>query len=259
MKIQVFSDLHNEFMPDPLDWFQPKEFCGADAIIFAGDVEVKPHRLAQYAQMVRDWQEPQTKLIFLAGNHEHYGNDWNKAIPEYKEAVSHIKNVYYLEQEELTLGHGIRLLAATLWTQINPVDEYAIRRTMNDYNKIKVSIPYYGSLSVSQVSHRSRRTMEWLREKLEDGTPTIVATHHAPSYESLRVYHRNHGESFVDSAYANHLDALILDTQPLAWIHGHTHDSYDYMIGETNVVCNPRGYEGHALNPNFKPDFELEF
>jgi hypothetical protein len=26
------------------------------------------------------------------------------------------------------------------------------------------------------------------------------------------------------------------------WTHGHTHDTFDYMIGSTKVVCNPRGY-----------------
>ena len=27
------------------------------------------------------------------------------------------------------------------------------------------------------------------------------------------------------------------------WVHGHTHDSFDYKVnGHTRVVCNPRGY-----------------
>ena len=25
------------------------------------------------------------------------------------------------------------------------------------------------------------------------------------------------------------------------WIHGHTHDSFDYVVNGTRVVCNPRG------------------
>jgi len=28
------------------------------------------------------------------------------------------------------------------------------------------------------------------------------------------------------------------------------HDPSDYMIGETRVVCNPRGYVGYERNPN---------
>jgi hypothetical protein len=26
------------------------------------------------------------------------------------------------------------------------------------------------------------------------------------------------------------------------WTHGHTHEDFDYMIGDCRVVCNPRGY-----------------
>ena len=35
------------------------------------------------------------------------------------------------------------------------------------------------------------------------------------------------------------------------WVHGHTHSSFDYNIHGTRVVCNPRGYEDHDLNPEY--------
>jgi hypothetical protein len=48
------------------------------------------------------------------------------------------------------------------------------------------------------------------------------------------------------------MDSFISAFQPDLWIHGHVHDSFDYQIGRTRIVCNPRGYEAHA-NPNFLP------
>ena len=39
------------------------------------------------------------------------------------------------------------------------------------------------------------------------------------------------------------------------WIHGHTHDSFDYRLNETRVVCNPRGYATEGVNEN--PWFDL--
>jgi hypothetical protein len=37
------------------------------------------------------------------------------------------------------------------------------------------------------------------------------------------------------------------------WTHGHTHHEFEYVIGETKVVCNPRGYIGYEANAtNFK-------
>ena len=50
----------------------------------------------------------------------------------------------------------------------------------------------------------------------------------------------------VNGAYSSSLDGFILDhPQIKLWTHGHTHDVFDYMIGSTRVVCNPRGYDGH--------------
>ncbi len=39
--------------------------------------------------------------------------------------------------------------------------------------------------------------------------------------------------------------------------HGHIHSSSDYKIGNTRVVCNPKGYSVE-LNKNFKPNLVLE-
>jgi len=40
------------------------------------------------------------------------------------------------------------------------------------------------------------------------------------------------------------------------WIHGHTHESFDYMVGDTRIVCNPRGYIGYEQCAD---DFKLKF
>jgi Icc-related predicted phosphoesterase len=42
------------------------------------------------------------------------------------------------------------------------------------------------------------------------------------------------------------------------WVHGHMHESYDYEVYGSRVVCNPRGYAPNALNPDFKPDLVME-
>jgi hypothetical protein len=36
---------------------------------------------------------------------------------------------------------------------------------------------------------------------------------------------------------------------------GHTHESFDYEIGKTRVVCNPRGYASTEENKGFRPDY----
>jgi hypothetical protein len=44
------------------------------------------------------------------------------------------------------------------------------------------------------------------------------------------------------------------------WIHGHTHDSFDYRLNGTRVLCNPRGYarDGVNENPMFDPQLVIE-
>jgi len=52
------------------------------------------------------------------------------------------------------------------------------------------------------------------------------------------------------------LEGLILASRPALWVHGHVHDSHDYRIGSTRIVCNPRGY--HSENPSFDPALVVE-
>jgi hypothetical protein len=44
------------------------------------------------------------------------------------------------------------------------------------------------------------------------------------------------------------------------WVHGHTHDSFDYVVNGTRVVCNPRGYAQYGVNenPRFDPGFVID-
>lgn len=43
-------------------------------------------------------------------------------------------------------------------------------------------------------------------------------------------------------AFVSHLSDLIERRQPALWVHGHTHDCFDYRVGATRIVCNPKGY-----------------
>jgi hypothetical protein len=58
----------------------------------------------------------------------------------------------------------------------------------------------------------------------------------------------------MNGGYHSDLSEFILDRPAIKlWTHGHTHEEFDYMIGDTRVVCNPRGYIGYEeLANNFK-------
>ena len=58
----------------------------------------------------------------------------------------------------------------------------------------------------------------------------------------------------MNGGYHSDLSEFILDRPGIKlWTHGHTHELFDYMIGSTRIVCNPRGYDGHEdIADNFK-------
>jgi Icc-related predicted phosphoesterase len=72
----------------------------------------------------------------------------------------------------------------------------------------------------------------------------VVVGHHAPSNQSIKPKYRD--DAIMNGAYSSDLSEFILDHPKIKfWIHGHTHDVFDYMIGPTRVLCNPRGYFGY--------------
>ena len=65
----------------------------------------------------------------------------------------------------------------------------------------------------------------------------------------------------INASFITDLSATIAEHQPALWIHGHVHDSHDYTVGETRIVCNPHGYSrGNGLveNAGFVKDFIVE-
>jgi len=69
----------------------------------------------------------------------------------------------------------------------------------------------------------------------------VVVGHHAPSKASTHPRYVN--ETIMNGGYSSDLSEFILDhPQIKLWTHGHTHENFDYLIGSTRIVCNPRGY-----------------
>lgn len=42
------------------------------------------------------------------------------------------------------------------------------------------------------------------------------------------------------------------------WFFGHTHDAHKFKIGETRVMCNPRGYPNEYQESKFDPNLIID-
>jgi hypothetical protein len=93
-------------------------------------------------------------------------------------------------------------------------------------------------------------TVSYLERALRDvhPGPTVVVTHHAPHPGSID---KQYAGSVLNPGFCSDLSDLIWDCQPCMWVHGHMHNSARYLVGDTQIVCNPRGYGSE--NPSFDP------
>jgi hypothetical protein len=82
--------------------------------------------------------------------------------------------------------------------------------------------------------------------------PVVVVTHHSPSKLSTHPHYAN--DTIMNGAYSSNLEEFILDNpEIIGWHHGHTHHAFKYQVGETWIMCNPRGYKNYEQQAeNFK-------
>ena len=255
LSLLAVSDLHLEFEPFDLAALMKKQGISApDVLVLAGDIGVGTKGMEWAA---RQREILKCEIIYVKGNHELYGRQFDEVVDLLRIAGKR-EGIHYLDCDEIILK-GVRFLGATLWTdfELNGVTDkvWAIRdanRYMNDFFVIKKEDGSSFSPEDSIEIHRQERA--WLETMLAtpfDGK-TCVVTHHLPLPNS--VADRFKGDS-LSPAFASDLTALFMRTPPDLWIHGHTHDSFDYLAGDARVYCNPKGYRNE--NRTFSIDKKI--
>ena len=254
MKLWLISDLHLEWGV-PFNHPPPE---GTDVVVCAGDITTKG--IIPSLQWLADTIAPEIPIVCVAGNHEFYGGSVQENIRDAREFAGGLPNIHFLENEVVDIG-GVLFIGGTLWTDFRlfgrePAFAMAdAERGMNDYRRIKFAKQPYKKFKPIDAFRKHQETRDFIAEAMEgsEGRTTVVVTHHAPSSRSVPSWYR---EDSVVACYASHLEGLILEGQPALWIHGHLHSRRDYSIGQTRVVCNPRGYPGERTG--FDPTFVVE-
>lgn len=270
MKLALASDLHLEFGDVNLTNDE-----GADVLILSGDIMIAqdlhdhpepPNAIEQAmiakgqglgrrqesAQRFRDFlkrcsfQFPH--VIYIAGNHEFYHGKFHGSLVDLRNECEKFTNIYFLEDQIKTID-DVTFIGSTLWTDMNkgdPLTLHAVADMMNDYRIIRNDEKGYTKLRPAHTAWRHARSMEYIRTVIEGkfDKKFVVVGHMSPSYQSIHEKYKY--DNIMNGAYSSDLSGFILDhPQIKIWTHGHTHHNFDYMIGTTRVVCNPRGYIGY--------------
>jgi predicted phosphodiesterase len=285
MKIKLVSDLHLEFSDINIDNNE-----GADVLILGGDIMIaqdlhdhpEPANTADQAaiangtglgrrqltaQRFRDFfkrcsfQFPH--VIYIMGNHEFYNGKFYAGIDYMREECAKYPNVYMLEQD-MKIIDNVVFVGGTLWTNMNkrdPLTMHAIEGMMNDFRIIRNDARNYAAMSALDVAIRHDKTLAYIEHIVHEhrNKKCVVVGHHSPSFQSVNPIYAH--ETLMNGGYHSDLSEFIMDhPQIKLWTHGHTHHPFDYMIGETRVVCNPRGYEndGYSEQTGWDPTKILE-
>lgn len=262
--IALASDIHLEF--GDLEFTNE----GADILVLAGDIMIAQYLYDHTPDSIQKSLDQGNKLgdrqleaikyrkflerasvqfkhvIMIAGNHEFYHGRWYQALDTLRYECNQFANVYFLEDQVKEID-DVMFVGSTLWTDMNKNDwytKYQVKQGMSDFRIIKNDKNNYHSLHPDDVIVRHAKSLEFIKTTVANTSKkVVVVTHHAPSDLSIAECYKD--QQLMNGAYRTNLEDFVMDSNINLWCHGHTHHSFDYMLGNTRVVCNPRGYVGH--------------
>ena len=264
MRVALASDVHLEFGDLIL-----KNDDNADVLLLAGDICVAkelPFTDSRYYERFHNFfsrcAAEFKEVVYIAGNHEHYHGTYDETHNILKTQLAKHTNIHVLDREHITIGDTL-FFGGTLWTDFNnedPSTMRSIREMMNDFRIIAApggrksswkdaegNLHYrISKLTPEDVLVDHKDFLDKLNQ-LNSHNKIVVVGHHSPSKLSTKPQYEKDWE--VNGAYSSDLTEFINQhTEIKLWVHGHTHHAFDYNVGSTRILCNPRGYVGHEVN-----------
>jgi Icc-related predicted phosphoesterase len=258
MLIQLKSDLHGEFskkyskgisdaylMSNKENQFyvDPK----ANVLILAGDICT----VSDIDYIIKQFENVIIPILYVPGNHEYYGADRLTTDKVFRKELKGT-NIKFMNREYEIIGDTV-FIVATLWTELTNVFAGIVHRSWSDFTQVKDhKLSYWQSQHLEDVIFIQKA----LSSEALKGKKKVVVTHHLPSYKSTPEQFK--GDPYNPFFFTDLEKIMLDDDAPLVWMHGHTHDSFDYKVGNTRVVCNPYGYFPNALNKQYLNNLLIE-
>lgn len=278
MKIKVISDLHLEILSETTIEHLGMRVAKtpADVLVMAGDI--CPLKSKRWKTFLDQCDHAFGFIIWVPGNHEYYGSNVKMAIQIHRRRVSEWNEersyrttnhgrLEFLDNEAMIWNNQVQFIGSTLWTDFDKQDPLVMltaQQCMNDFNRIKYDgrrmTPYD-----QYVLHQRAKCwiFDMVRSGNRKGLKNFVITHHGPSEMSIHPKYRNADRvsQLLNHCYVSEMTEALNSYDIECWVHGHTHNSFDYRTDTgadgTRVVVNPHGY--HNENAfGFDPDKLIE-
>jgi|CXWL01.1.fsa_nt_gi predicted phosphodiesterase len=242
MRLQYLSDLHLEFHADDgASFVASLDAAGVDVLILAGDIAVAEQIGPALARFCAHYAD--AMVVYVHGNHEFYGTTRDQVVAMTRAACERHPNLRWLDGD-VTEICGTRFLGAPLWFP-DPGPARAPKMAMNDFHAIQGFENW--------VYNENARTIRFFEQHLRAGD--VVVTHHLPAQACVAAPWKG---SSLNAFFVCDLERLIRLRRPRLWVHGHTHESVDLVVGHTRIVCNPFGYVPRELNAGFQDSAVIE-
>jgi hypothetical protein len=197
------------------------------------------------------------------GNHEHYHGKFDKSAEIIRDTLGYlnIHNVHLLDRDTKEID-GVHFIGGTMWTDCNKGDAltlYHLEQCMSDFRVIRIAGENFKKFLPKRTVMEFTKTRDYFKsaiENLPQDATVVVCSHHAPSHLSIHEMYKH--DQLMNGGYSSDLSEFILDRPGIkAWTHGHMHNNFDYLVGDTRVMCNPKGYPGENDQFDFNFVFEV--
>lgn len=259
MFIRILSDAHLEMGKYEIPQLPTDS---ETVLILAGDIGML-EKTYTYQDFIEDACSRFKRVLWVYGNHEYYRGNWPYS--------TNVADKLLIDNDNLTNGYrfvafvgDVVFIADTMWTdyhKLDPMSMWDCQLRMNDHRLIRTgpeNEPWRQKFLPQDAAQYHYTARDFIFNNVKEYSKLckkiVVISHHAPSTRSI---HEQYKFDSTNGAYASDLDELIEGTNIKYWFHGHVHNSFNYMIGNTNVITNPVGYFTER-NPEHNPTLLLE-
>jgi predicted phosphodiesterase len=286
VKIQIFSDIHADVSKTKPIVVGPD----VNVVAVAGDIKEGAENSFVTLRTIVPEAIP---VVMTMGNHEYYHRFLGEEL-DFAKAIAPNFNIRLLENsstviEGTSVTDKVLFYGATLWTDYRLFGDnnaaaamHAARFGMNDHRLISWKRHPWERFRPQEAALLHARSRAFFAEALatlpaDHDSPVVFLCHHAPDFRSVAP---RYAREILTASFASNMLAELLGEKAAQKpseaasdadatdvdggarpridlvIHGHVHNSADYHVGSTRVLCNPHGYGSE--NPGFNPSLVVE-